>query len=97
MKAIQLFRRKFQRGTVIVEMVIWHLPRATADRPHGIKYRFYCGRGDECLVRYDNEAGKGDHRHYGEREESYTFAGVEQLIEDFRNDCARLAGWEWDK
>lgn len=97
MKAIQLFRRKFQRSNVTVEMVIWRLPHVTADRPHGIKYRFYCGRGDECLVRYDNEAGKGDHRHYGEREESYAFSGVDQLIADFRNDCARLAGWEWDK
>jgi hypothetical protein len=60
------------------------------------KYRFYCGRGEECLVRYDNEAGKGDHRHFGEQEESYAFTGVDQLIEDFRNDCARLSGWEWD-
>lgn len=92
-----MFRRKFQRDNVIVEMVIWRLPHATADRPHGIKYRFYCGRGDECLVRYDNEAGKGGHRHYGEREEPCTFTGVEQLIEDFRNDCTHLAGWKWDK
>lgn len=96
MKAVQLFRRKFQRGKVTVEMVIWRLPQATPDRTHGIKYRFYCGRDNECLVRYDNEAGKGDHRHYGEREAPYAFAGVDQLIEDFRNDCARLAGWEWD-
>ncbi len=53
MKAVQLFRGKFQRGSVIVEMVIWRLPQATADRPHGIKYRFHCGREDECLVRDD--------------------------------------------
>jgi hypothetical protein len=96
MKAIQLFRRKLQQGNTIVEMVIWQLPSATSDRPHGIKYRFYCGRDDECLIRYDNETGKGDHRHYGEREEPYDFSGVDRLIEDFRNDCARLAGWEWD-
>lgn len=51
---------------------------------------------DVCLVRYDNEAGKGDHRHYGELEEPCAFTGVDQLIEDFRNDCARLAGWEWE-
>ncbi|MGH8524670.1 MAG: toxin-antitoxin system TumE family protein, partial [Gammaproteobacteria bacterium] len=30
-----------------------------------LKYRLYCGRGGRCLVRYDNETGKGDHRHYG--------------------------------
>lgn len=39
---------------------------------------------------------KATPRHYGELEEPYAFTGVEQLIEDFRNDCARLAGWEWD-
>jgi hypothetical protein len=35
------------------------------------------------------------HRHYGEREESYVFSSLDKLVEDFRNDCARLAGWEW--
>jgi hypothetical protein len=86
MKATQLFRRKFQRGNVTVEMVIWRLPHATADRPHGIKYRFYCGRGDECLVRYDNETGKGDHRHYGEQEESSRVRQIKlQLIDYARN------------
>jgi hypothetical protein len=97
MKAVQLLRRKFRQGEVVVEMVIWQLPGATPDRPHRLKYRLYCGRNDECLVRYDNEAGKGDHRHYGEWEEPYAFTGVDKLIEEFRNDCARLAGWQWDK
>ena len=81
------------RGTV--EMVVWTLSRPTAERPHGLKYRLYCGRGRACLVRYDNEAGKGDHRHYGEREEAYFFESLEKLLEDFRNDCTRLAGWRW--
>ncbi len=44
------------------------------------------------LVRYDNETGKGDHRHYGDREEPYGFLSVEQLLADFRNDCAHLGG-----
>ena len=46
---------------LIVEAVIWQLADPTADRPHGLKYRLYCGRGGECIVRYDNETGKGDH------------------------------------
>ncbi len=46
-------------------MVLWQLPRATKDRPHGIKYRLYLGRAGQALVRYDNETGKGDHRHVG--------------------------------
>ena len=61
-----------------------------------MKYRLFCGRPGEFLVRYDNEAGKGDHRHYGNREEPYRSESVERLLADFRDDCARLAGWRWE-
>jgi hypothetical protein len=96
MKARQLFRYKDRQGDVSVEMVIWALPSATEERPHRLKYRLFCGRPEECLVRYDNEAGKGDHRHYGNREESYRFESVKRLLADFRRDCARLVGWRWE-
>ncbi len=95
MNARKLFYHKETRGDLIVEMVIWQLPRTSADRPHQLKYRFFCGTAEHCLVRYDNEAGKGDHRHYGHREVPYCFQTIERLVEDFRNDCTRLAGWEW--
>jgi hypothetical protein len=95
MVARQLFRYKDRQGELIVEMVIWGLPDRTVDRPHALKYRLFCGREGECIVRYDNEAGKGDHRHYGAREEPYAFRSVEQLIADFRQDCVRLTGWRW--
>jgi hypothetical protein len=65
MKATQLFRYRATQGRVLVEMVIWALPAASDDRRHGLKYRLYCGESGRCIVRYDNEAGKGDHRHYG--------------------------------
>jgi hypothetical protein len=94
--ARQLFRFKGRQGDVTVDMVLWALPEATPDRPHGLKYRLWCGRGAKCLVRYDNETGKGDHRHYGEQEEPYAFQTVEKLILDFQRDCGRLAGWEWE-
>jgi hypothetical protein len=73
-------------------MVIWALPAPTVDKPHGLKYRLFCGRGGECVVRYDNETGKGDHRHYRVHEQGYAFESLEKLIADFRDDCARLAG-----
>lgn len=95
MDARKLFHHKETRGDVIIEMVIWQLPGVSRDRPHGLKYRFFCGTTAACLVRYDNEMGKGDHRHYGNREEAYNFQSIEKLVEDFRNDCIRLAGWEW--
>jgi hypothetical protein len=95
LKARQLFRYKDRQADLIVEMVIWRLPEATAERPHGLKYRLYCGRDSGCLIRYDNETGKGDHRHYGAREEPYRFESSARLLADFRADCASLAGWRW--
>ncbi|NCA91450.1 MAG: hypothetical protein EOM92_21870 [Gammaproteobacteria bacterium] len=95
MKARQLFRFKDRQGELILDMVLWALPAPDRYHPHGLKYRLYCGRSGECLVRYDNETGKGDHRHYGDREEPYSFTSVEQLLTDFRGDCTRLAGWRW--
>ena len=95
MNARKLFYFKETRDDVILEMVIWQLPEKTGDRPHGLKYRFFCGTEEVCFVRYDNETGKRDHRHYGDTEEAYDFQSIERLVEDFRNDCVRLAGWEW--
>ncbi|MEE9423308.1 MAG: DUF6516 family protein [Gammaproteobacteria bacterium] len=95
MKARKLFYHKETHDDVIVEMVLWQMPEVSAERPHRLKYRFFCGTAQTCLVRYDNETGKGDHRHYGDQEEHYRFQSIEKLVEDFRNDCVRLADWEW--
>jgi hypothetical protein len=94
-KARQVFRFRDRQGELTVEMVIWQLPRPSKERPHGLKYRLYCGRGPECVVRYDNETPKGDHRHYGVQEGPYGFESVEKLMLDFRQDCVRLTGWRW--
>ena len=73
------------------EMVLWQLPTRTPDRPHGLKYRVYYGLADgTSVVRYDNESGKGDHRHYRGREQSYRFSSVEVLVQDFLADVAKL-------
>lgn len=92
MKAKLIYREKFiyEDGT-IREMVLWQLPGKTVGKPHGLKYRLYYGRADgTCVVRYDNEAGKGDHRHFGGKEEAYSFKGVEILVADFLEDIDRL-------
>ncbi len=53
----------------IREMVIWQLPQKSPDRPHALKYRLYYGDSKgNCLVHYDNEAVKGDHRHLKSKE-----------------------------
>lgn len=50
------------------------------------------GRGGERIIGYDNERGKGDHRHYRDKQESYSFESVEQLIHDFQSDVEKERG-----
>ena len=93
MKAKLLFRDKYVfRDGAIREMIIWQLPGSDPERLHGLKYRLYYGYPDQCLVRYDNERGKGNHRHYGKREETYPWVSVQQLIADFKADIEQLRG-----
>jgi hypothetical protein len=69
-----------------VEIKIWQLPKPTAERPHGLKYSLFYGRDGQRIIGYDNEAGKGDHRHYRNREGRYEFTTFEKLVSDFWRD-----------
>lgn len=40
-----------------------------------------------CVVGYDNERGKGDHRYLGTVESPYQFVNVATLLEDFLQDA----------
>lgn len=87
-----LSRKQVLADGAIIEIKIWRLPRITAERPHGLKYSLFYGRPGERIVGYDNEQGKGDHRHYRDREEPYPFASLERLIADFERDVMRERG-----
>jgi len=84
MTAGLVFRLKHQLDDgALVEMVIWNVPRSVAGSPHRFKYRLYFGKGGKRIVGYDNERGKGDHRHVFGRELGYRFTSPERLIADF--------------
>ncbi len=70
----------------VVEIVIWELPQPVPPCGHVYKYRLYFGAGGKCRVRYDNERGKGDHRHLGAVEMSYRFESIARLLDDFQHD-----------
>ena len=69
-----------------VELVVWQVPRQVRASTHLFKYRLAFMIDGLCVLRYDNEAGKGDHRHVGAVESSYTFSSPEQLYADFMAD-----------
>jgi len=76
----------------IREIILWELPDKDDERPHGLKYRLFYGYSGQSLVRYDNERGKGDHRHEGDQEQPCRVISFEQLIEDFRADIKQARG-----
>ena len=91
MKATKLFHDKatLPDGS-IVEMTIWQVATADPERPHGLKYSLYYGRAGERLVGYDNERGKGDHKHLGALEFRYKFESVDKMVADFLHNVERM-------
>ena len=91
MRAKLLYREKFiYADGAIREMVLWQLPKTNAEKTYGLKYRLYYGLADgTCIVLYDNETGKGDHRHMGDQEEPYRFTDVETLVANFLEDIEK--------
>lgn len=93
MKAVLEFHDKQELpGGGIIEMTIWSVPKSVRGSSHTLKYSLFYGFPGERLVGYDNEAGKGDHRHFKGRETAYRFSSVEQLMADFLTDVRRLRG-----
>ncbi len=90
MKAVELIRSRIAySASAFAELMIWRVPRPVVGSTHGYKYRLAYVVNQVCVLRYDNEAGKGDHRHMGAVESSYVFTTPEQLIADFQQDIAR--------
>ena len=73
-------------------MSIWMVPRPVHGSNHLLKYSLFYGRPGIRMIGYDNERGKGDHRHFGNREEVYSFTTPERLIEDFLAEVKQLRG-----
>lgn len=76
----------------IVEMLLWRVPSPVAPATHPYKYSLFYGRPGRREVGYDNERGKGDHRHFKGEESPYRFTTVERLFEDFAIDVRRFRG-----
>lgn len=74
------------------EIVLWYLPEPVPGSNHHYKYRFALVVKGECVLRYDNERGKGDHRHIDGHEEVIEFIDLKALLRAFRTDMERILG-----
>lgn len=84
MKAELLIRERvaFPDGGV-VEMVVWRVPHPVPPSDHPFKYRLVYIVNGERVLGYDNERGKGDHRHVGTAEEPIAFVSIDDVISRF--------------
>lgn len=67
------------------DIVIWDLPRRVPESGHRFKYRLAFVVDGVCVLRFDNETGKGDHKHVGMEQSPYEFISIERLVTDFWN------------
>ena len=84
--------RVFFEDEFMIEIKIWRVPKPAPPTAHGLKYSLFYGRPGLRIVGYDNERGKGDHRHYEHQEQKYEFTSIEKLLADFRADVEKARG-----
>ena len=90
MKALPLIRRRVVLAAdAFVEVVVWRVREPVPPASHPFKYRLAYVVGGQCVLRYDNERGKGDHRHIGRAESVYAFTTPEQLMSDSEAEVKR--------
>ena len=90
MKAKQIAHNRIALSPdAFAEIVVWQLTAPLAGSSHSFKYRLAYVVSGVCVLRYDNEAGKGDHCHFAGVERPYTFTTPDKLMADFFNDIQR--------
>ena len=85
-----LNRRVVVAEQAFIEMVLWEVPEPVSGSAHSYKYRLAFVVAGDCVLRYDNEAGKGDHKHVLGKEVKYRFVSADKLVADFFDDIRRL-------
>ena len=86
MKAVLIFhdKKRDELGN-IMEIKIWRVP-VSDQAPHGFKYSMAYVANGIRVVGYDNERGKGDHKHLAGQELPYHFTTPANLLNDFLAD-----------
>ncbi|MBN8448951.1 MAG: hypothetical protein J0M13_08095 [Candidatus Accumulibacter sp.] len=81
--ALILDDRYPQGDHAFVAVRVFRVPTEVPGSTHDLKYSLAYVVDGVCVLRFDNEAGKGDHFHCGEDEAPYLFISLEQLLADF--------------
>jgi hypothetical protein len=91
MKALRIHSFKQAFGVGRIEGVIWQVPEPVPPpSQHHYKYRLVYVVAGERVLGYDNERGKGDHKHQHGAEIVYNFVDVSTLLTDFMKDVQEI-------
>ena len=90
-KAQQLLNERIPQGDdAFAQLRVYRVPSSVPCSLHLLKYSLVFVVRGVCVLRYDNEAGKGDHKHIGDVETPYSFTTPAALIADFWRDVDLL-------
>jgi hypothetical protein len=84
--------RRILADGAIIEVVVWRVPTPVPPTTHGVKYRLFYGKNSQRIVGFDNERGKGDHKHILGVETSYDFTTLAQLLDNFEAEIVAIRG-----
>ena len=59
-----------------VEIKMWKIPQSGKRNQHTFKYSLVYIVNGKRVIGYDNAERKGDHRHYGNKEEHYELSAL---------------------
>lgn len=91
MRAVLLVRDRIAYADhAFAEIVVWQVPKPLPGSTHPYKYRLAFVVHGVCLLRFGNEAGKGDRHHARGREPAYRFISLDRLFADFEREARSL-------
>ena len=67
----------------VADIVVWKLSAPLPGSRHRSKYRLAYIVENSCVVRFDNETGKGDYKHVGAKQVPYACVDLQTLRAGF--------------
>lgn len=91
MSAVELMNTRIQiADNAFATIRILQVDPAIKGSAHQYKYSLAYIVDGVCVMRYDNERGKGDHKHIGDSEYVISFTDISDLIRRFQADINQL-------
>lgn len=87
---VSFFRFDYPNEEAFIQVKIWKVKPNVKGSFHEYKYSCAYVVRNICVLRYDNEAGKGDHKHINDKEIPVQFADIKDLISQFDADVQMI-------